>query len=122
MTLINTLKPPESAKSVCAQAVGQLPQSVRLWIKAAALEDEGKAKKRVYRKGKQTNVTITVEPTIRGMVCWLLINGSLHRAWKKRRYKQLCAGRVGRDSQSDNLFCLLLFLIDICIFLVQENL
>ena len=47
------LQPPESAKSVCAQAVGQLPQSVRLWIKAAALEDEAKAKKRVYRKGKE---------------------------------------------------------------------
>ena len=47
-----TLQPPESAKSVCAQAVGQLPLSVRLWIKAAALEDEVKAKKRVYRKGK----------------------------------------------------------------------
>lgn len=44
------LQPPESAKSVCAQAVGQLPLSVRLWIKAAALEDEVKAKKRVYRK------------------------------------------------------------------------
>ncbi|KAL9962298.1 hypothetical protein ACROYT_G031386 [Oculina patagonica] len=44
------LQPPETAKSVCAQAVGQLPQSVRLWIKAAALEDEAKAKKRVYRK------------------------------------------------------------------------
>ena len=47
-----TLQPPESAKSVCAQAVGQLPLSVRLWIKAAELEDEVKAKKRVYRKGK----------------------------------------------------------------------
>lgn len=44
------LQPPETAKSVCAQAVGQLPQSVRLWIKAAALEDETKAMKRVYRK------------------------------------------------------------------------
>ena len=46
-----TFQPPESAKSVCAQAVGQLPQSVRLWIKAAALEDETNAKKKVYRKG-----------------------------------------------------------------------
>ena len=45
-------QPPESANAVCAQAVGQLPLSVRLWIKAAALEDEMKAKKRVYRKGK----------------------------------------------------------------------
>ena len=52
MLYVLTLQPPESAKSVCAQAVAQLPQSVRLWIKAAALEDEVKAKKRVYRKGK----------------------------------------------------------------------
>ena len=52
MLYLLTLQPPESAKSVCAQAVGQLPLSVRLWIKAAELEDEVKAKKRVYRKGK----------------------------------------------------------------------
>ena len=50
--LLLLLQPPESAKSVCAQAVGQLSQSVRLWIKAAVLEEEINAKKRVYRKGK----------------------------------------------------------------------
>ena len=35
-----------------AQAVRQIPQSVRLWSKAADLETEMKAKKRVFRKGK----------------------------------------------------------------------
>ncbi|KAK2559799.1 Pre-mRNA-processing factor 6 [Acropora cervicornis] len=49
-TIMKGTEPPESANAVCAQAVGQLPLSVRLWIKAAALEDEMKAKKRVYRK------------------------------------------------------------------------
>lgn len=32
------------------QAVRHLPQSVRIWIKAASLEDELKAKKKVFRK------------------------------------------------------------------------
>ena len=34
-----------------AQAVRQLPQSVRIYIKAADLEVEMKGKKRVFRKG-----------------------------------------------------------------------
>ncbi|XP_048590658.1 pre-mRNA-processing factor 6 [Nematostella vectensis] len=44
------LQPPDAMKAVVAQAVRQLPQSVRLWIKAAAVETEIVAKKRVYRK------------------------------------------------------------------------
>jgi pre-mRNA-processing factor 6 len=46
------VQPPETCKAVAAQAVRQLPQSVRLWIKAAELETEIIAQKRVYRKGK----------------------------------------------------------------------
>jgi len=34
-----------------AQAVRHLAQSVRIWMKAAALESETKAKKKVFRKG-----------------------------------------------------------------------
>ena len=34
-----------------AQAVRQLPNSVRIWSKASDLETELKAKKRVFRKG-----------------------------------------------------------------------
>jgi len=36
---------------VVAQAVRHLPQSVRVWMKAAVLEAETKAKKKVFRKG-----------------------------------------------------------------------
>lgn len=38
-----------------AQAVRHLPTAVRVWIKAADLESETKAKKRVFRKGIITN-------------------------------------------------------------------
>ncbi|BFZ21230.1 hypothetical protein BsWGS_24269 [Bradybaena similaris] len=44
------LMPGDQAKAVAAQAVRQLPQSVRIWSKAADLEMELKAKKRVFRK------------------------------------------------------------------------
>lgn len=44
------LQPPDTAKGVVAQAVRQLPNSVRLWMKAADLEVELKAKRRVFRK------------------------------------------------------------------------
>ncbi|XP_070209587.1 pre-mRNA-processing factor 6-like [Littorina saxatilis] len=44
------LMPGDQAKAVVAQAVRQLPQSVRIWIKAAMLETELKAQKRVFRK------------------------------------------------------------------------
>jgi len=44
------LMPKEQAKPVCAQAVRQLPSSVRLWIKASELEEEIRGKKRVFRK------------------------------------------------------------------------
>ena len=46
-------QPGDQAKAVVTQAVRHLPQSVRVWIKAATLEDELKAKKRVFRKGWQ---------------------------------------------------------------------
>ncbi|XP_076062017.1 pre-mRNA processing factor 6 [Oratosquilla oratoria] len=44
------LQPPDMAKAVIAQAVQTLPHSPRIWIKGAELEQELKAKKRVYRK------------------------------------------------------------------------
>ena len=46
------LQPPEQAKAVVAQAVAAVPSSVKLWIKAAALETDVKAKRRVLRKGE----------------------------------------------------------------------
>lgn len=44
------LQPPDSARAVIAQAVHHIPASVRVWIKAAELEVETKAKRKVYRK------------------------------------------------------------------------
>eukprot|EP00093_Oithona_nana_P009284 09284.XXX_71659_74475_1 [CDS] Oithona nana genome sequencing. len=44
------LQPPEIARHVVAQAVTNVPNAVKLWIKAADLETESKAKKRVFRK------------------------------------------------------------------------
>eukprot|EP00049_Salpingoeca_infusionum_P022507 m.7164 g.7164 ORF g.7164 m.7164 type:complete len:909 (+) comp5223_c0_seq1:190-2916(+) len=44
------LQPEEQAKAVMAQAVGALPASVKLWMRAASLETEVKAKRRVFRK------------------------------------------------------------------------
>lgn len=44
------LQPPDLAKGVVAQAVAEIPHAVRIWIKAAELETETKAKKRVFRK------------------------------------------------------------------------
>ncbi|KAI5723357.1 hypothetical protein M8J76_004905 [Diaphorina citri] len=44
------LQPVDTARAVIAQAVRHIPTSVRIWIKAADLETETKAKRRVYRK------------------------------------------------------------------------
>lgn len=44
------LQPPDTAKAVIAQAVRHIATSVKIWIKAANLETESKAKRRVYRK------------------------------------------------------------------------
>ena len=44
------LQSADTGKVVVAQAVRQLPLSVKLWLKAADLETDLKAKKRVYRK------------------------------------------------------------------------
>lgn len=46
----DSFQPGDTAKAVIAQAVRQLPNSVRLWIRAADLELEMKAKRRVFRK------------------------------------------------------------------------
>ncbi|XP_071451634.1 pre-mRNA-processing factor 6 [Hetaerina americana] len=40
----------DTARAVIAQAVRHVPNSVRVWIRAADLETETKAKRRVYRK------------------------------------------------------------------------
>lgn len=45
------LQPGDTAKAVVAQAVRHLPQSVRIYIRAAELETDIRAKKRVLRKG-----------------------------------------------------------------------
>eukprot|EP00004_Rigifila_ramosa_P016167 TRINITY_DN3809_c0_g1_i1.p1 TRINITY_DN3809_c0_g1~~TRINITY_DN3809_c0_g1_i1.p1 ORF type:complete len:761 (-),score=160.81 TRINITY_DN3809_c0_g1_i1:574-2856(-) len=44
------LQPPELAKGVVAKAVQAIPNSVRLWIKAADLEVDTNAKRRVFRR------------------------------------------------------------------------
>ena len=44
------LLPPDQAKSVAAKAVREIPESVRLWLKASDLEEDIKCKKRVLRK------------------------------------------------------------------------
>ncbi|XP_047144488.1 pre-mRNA-processing factor 6 [Hydra vulgaris] len=44
------LQPVDLSKAVVAQAIKHLPQSVRLWIKAADLETEVTAQKKVFRK------------------------------------------------------------------------
>jgi len=44
------LQPPEEAKKVVKLAVGQNPTAVRIWIKAAELEQEPRAKRKVFRK------------------------------------------------------------------------
>lgn len=44
------LQPPDTSKAVIAQAARHIPTSVRIWIKAADLETEPKAKRRVFRK------------------------------------------------------------------------
>uniref|UniRef100_A0A0K0FKK2 Pre-mRNA-processing factor 6 n=1 Tax=Strongyloides venezuelensis TaxID=75913 RepID=A0A0K0FKK2_STRVS len=44
------LHPPETGKKILANAVCYLPQSVRIWLKAADIEKENKAKKKVLRK------------------------------------------------------------------------
>ena len=43
------LVPVDTAKNVIAQAVNHLVNSVKLWIKASELEQDMKAKKRVFR-------------------------------------------------------------------------
>uniref|UniRef100_A0A8C5YKZ0 Pre-mRNA-processing factor 6 n=1 Tax=Marmota marmota marmota TaxID=9994 RepID=A0A8C5YKZ0_MARMA len=46
------LQPGDTAKAVVAQAVRHLPQSVRIYIRAAELETDIRAKKRVLRKAE----------------------------------------------------------------------
>ena len=40
----------EMAKKVCAAAIQRLPKSVKIWTRAAQLESENKAKRRVFRR------------------------------------------------------------------------
>lgn len=49
--LLLGLQVTENAKVILANAVQELPQSVRIWMRAVELEQEPKAKKRVLRKG-----------------------------------------------------------------------
>ncbi|XP_030829995.1 pre-mRNA-processing factor 6 [Strongylocentrotus purpuratus] len=44
------LQPGDTAKAVIAQAVRNLPDSVRIWIRAAAIEVDTGARRKVYRK------------------------------------------------------------------------
>uniref|UniRef100_A0A8C6M8I7 Pre-mRNA-processing factor 6 n=1 Tax=Nothobranchius furzeri TaxID=105023 RepID=A0A8C6M8I7_NOTFU len=53
------LQPGDTAKAVVAQAVRHLPQSVRIYIRAAELETDIRAKKRVLRKALE-NVSKSV--------------------------------------------------------------
>ena len=48
------LQPPEEARKVVKLAVDQNPNAVRIWIKAAELETETRAKKRVFRKALES--------------------------------------------------------------------
>ena len=43
------LQPPDEAKKVVGLAVSQNPAYVRIWIKAAELEVEPRAKRKVFR-------------------------------------------------------------------------
>ena len=54
------LQTPENAKIILARAVQQIPQSVKIWLKAAALETDVKAKKRVLRKGDHELVVMYI--------------------------------------------------------------
>ena len=60
MFIIYFYQPAETAKVIVSQAIKELPQSVRLWIRAADLEQEVSAQKRVYRKGKYAVVAMTL--------------------------------------------------------------
>ncbi|KAI1705808.1 tetratricopeptide repeat domain-containing protein [Ditylenchus destructor] len=44
------LHPPDTAKTIVANAVRHIPQSVRIWLKAADLEQDKKGKRKVLRK------------------------------------------------------------------------
>ncbi|MGH0136142.1 UNVERIFIED_CONTAM: hypothetical protein FKN15_009782 [Acipenser sinensis] len=55
------LQPGDTAKAVVAQAVRHLPQSVRIYIRAAELETDIRAKKHVLRKGIWINTMLCLE-------------------------------------------------------------
>lgn len=56
-----SLQPAEISKATVAQAVRNLTHSVRLWIQAAELENEIKAKKKVYRKGSYLHLDLSID-------------------------------------------------------------
>ncbi|KAF3860582.1 hypothetical protein F7725_000837 [Dissostichus mawsoni] len=55
------LQPGDTAKAVVAQAVRHLPQSVRIYIRAAELETDMRAKKRVLRKVRLWKTAVELE-------------------------------------------------------------
>lgn len=72
------LQPGDTAKAVCANAIRQITTSVRIWIRAATLEEDLKAKKRVYRKGIHVYLTAANAPFVlrtcmpAQSLCWFL--------------------------------------------------
>jgi len=52
----------EDAKVILANAVQHVDQSVKIWLAAADLEHDAKAKKRVLRKGEAFLVVDPLDP------------------------------------------------------------
>ena len=50
------LQTPENAKTVLAEAVKKIPQSVKIWIHAASLETNVTMRRRVLRKSVEAHV------------------------------------------------------------------
>lgn len=78
------LQPGDTAKAVVAQAVRHLPQSVRIYIRAAELETDVRAKKRVLRRGKY--------PFCIAHCCCIceLIKGKIYIHAKRSKLVSLC--------------------------------
>lgn len=66
------LQPGDTAKAVVAQAVRHLPQSVRIYIRAAELETDVRAKKRVLRKGERLWSPVGAGARVLLRVTWVL--------------------------------------------------
>ena len=57
--LMKFSKQNEDAKVILANAVQHVGQSVKIWLAAADLEHDVKAKKRVLRKGQSQSISIS---------------------------------------------------------------